>query len=67
MKLFNLIDKSTHNVLCDLCEFGDGKIVVRWISVHSSIVIWDSMNDFMNVSCSINSNRELVEVNLCCH
>ena len=43
------------------CLFSNGKVVVDWISEKSSVVIWDSLEDFLDVH--INShpkNRSLL-------
>jgi hypothetical protein len=57
MKQFNLIEDN--KTLAEGIIFSDGRVAVRWLGEHSSIVMWNSFEDFNKVSVSIR-NRELI-------
>lgn len=58
-KVFVLKDIN-NNILADVILFTDSKCVVKWRGPQSSIVIHDSINNFVNVS--LNVERQLIAI-----
>jgi hypothetical protein len=57
MKLFMM--KRNNIVVAHCVQFVNGKCVVYWLGEHSSIVIWDSLESLIAVSCT-NQHTEFV-------
>jgi len=56
MKIYELIQNET--LLCNVVEFPNKKVAVQWVSKINSIVIYDSIDDFKEISLS--NDRELL-------
>jgi len=56
MKIYELIQNET--ILCNVVEFPNKKVAVQWVSKINSIVIYDSIDDFKEISLS--NDRELL-------
>ena len=56
MKIFELIQNET--ILCNVVEFPNKKVAVQWVSEINSTVIYDSIDDFKEISLS--NDRELL-------
>lgn len=55
LKLMDENDK----LICEGVIFTDGRVVVRWIGKQSSIVVWQSLEDFEKIS--VNNKRKLTK------
>ena len=62
---FQLLD-SYENCLADVIQLPNNKVIASWRGEKQSIVIWDSMHDFLSIS--LHSERKLKEIPLfhCC-
>ena len=56
MKIYELFQNET--ILCNVVEFPNKKVAVQWVSEINSIVIYDSIDDFKEISLS--NDRELI-------
>ena len=50
MEFYTLLNKKSQKQIADVIEFEDGQVVVKWIGKVNSIVIYQSLDEFKEVS-----------------
>ena len=67
MNIYHLYEKGKCNehgeehILCEIIEFDDGQVVVKWAGKIRSLVIHRNLDEFKSISLS--ENREIWQVN----
>lgn len=36
-------------IICEGCQFSDGKVAIRWLGQYSSMVWWDNLEDCLHI------------------